>query len=109
MAKLTWFGEAVSTRVRDASAAAIGEILTESAADARQQHWWQSRSGHHLEDNIISEPPIKGRRIVAGRFGSTRRAGFYGLFLELRQGFLRPAADRHFPDLPARLEEKYHL
>jgi hypothetical protein len=107
MAKTVWFGDEISKRIRDASAAAIDEVLEVAAKDAEEQHWWNRRGGH-LEEETIAEPAIKGREIVAGRFGTTRRKGFYGLFLELREPFLRPAADRSFPALPAVLQEKLH-
>lgn len=106
MAKTIWNGDQVAREVREKSREAINEILQAAALDAERQHWYHARTPAGLEQNTIAEPAIMGRHIVAGRFGTTKRRGFYGLFLELRQGFLRPAADRWFPALPAVLAEK---
>lgn len=102
-ARIEWLGGILTARIEAAAMAAIDEATHAAADDAKDSHWWQARRGSDgLEGQIIAEPakPEPGR--VVGRFGATlRRDGFYGLFLELREPFLRPAADRHFPTLPA--------
>lgn len=101
---LHWRGDEVAKRVRAAALAAVDETTEAAAEDARANHWWANRSGS-LEGNIVVEPAkadAGGR--VAGRFGtSLRREAFYGLFLERKTPFLRPAADREFPQLAKRI------
>lgn len=101
-ARLTWRGPEVLAAVREATREAIDETTEEAAKDAAASHWWRNRSGL-LEANIEHEPADRFGRTVRGRFGTTRRQGFYGLFLERRTPFLRPAADRNFPRLAQRI------
>lgn len=105
-----WRGDEVAKRVRAAALAAIDETLEQAAQDARDNHWWRNRSGS-LEGNIVVEPAKPdGRGRVSGRFGtSLRREGFYGLFLERKHAFLRPAADREFPQLGRRIRVRLSL
>jgi hypothetical protein len=100
-----WRGEQILARVARASAEAIDQTTEEAAQDAAASHWWRSRSGQ-LEAEIISEPAEHHGDVVVGRFGSTRGPGFYGLILEHRTPFLRPAADRNFPKLAARIRAR---
>lgn len=106
----SWRGPQVAARVEAATKQAIDAITERAAEDAQANHWWQNRTGE-LESNIIAEPAERradGR--VVGRFGtSLRREGFYGLFLERRQPFLRPAADRNFPALPLEIRARMML
>jgi hypothetical protein len=103
---LEWHGAAIGARVVAAELAAVDETTKASADEARGDHWWTARGGP-LERETISEParPVAGG--VVGKFGTTRKRGFYGLFLELQQPFLRPIADRVFPSLAERLHERY--
>lgn len=96
--RLNWKGPQVLASVQRATVAAVDETTKEAAQGASASHWWQSRSGL-LEANIESEPAERKGRRVSGKFGTTQRQGFYGLFLERRTPFLRPAADRVFPHL----------
>lgn len=100
---VTWLGDLVAERIAIAATAAIDEATKGAADDAAQTHWWQAQRGQAgLEGQIIAEPAKPGAPgEIVGRFGSSlRKDGFYGLFLERRMPFLRPAADRHFPRLP---------
>lgn len=100
--KLDWRGRQVSARVRAAASQAVTETVQAAANDARSSHWWGSRSGQ-LASEIVAEPAIPVGPVIRGRFGSTQHRGFYGLILEYRNPFLRPAADRNFPDLARRI------
>lgn len=102
--RVEWLGELVEARVLAGVVVAIDETTHAAAEDAKQSHWWQARRAEEgLEGQIVAEPAkLNDRGEVVGRFGSSlRAAGFYGLFLERRMPFLRPAADRHFPRLVA--------
>lgn len=101
-ARMEWLGGVVAERVALAAAAAIDEATHAAAEDAKASHWWQARRGSEgLEGHIVAEPAKLHLNMVEGRFGSSLRAGgFYGLFLERKTPFLRPAADRNFPKLP---------
>jgi hypothetical protein len=98
--RLDWKGPQIKARVERATLQAIDDCTEAAAKDAQTSHWWRNRSGD-LQGNIIAETakvmPNGHRR---GRFGSSlRKGGFYGLFLERKRPFLRPAADREFPKL----------
>lgn len=101
--KVVWLGDEVKARMVEKALAAVS-LTTKAAADeARQNHWWSSRTGN-LEGNVISTPAVIEAGLVKSKFGATlRREGFYGLFLERRIPWLRPAADRVFPTLKATL------
>lgn len=103
LSKVEWLGEIVQARIVAATMAAIDETTHAAAEDAKTNHWWSNRTGS-LEANTFNAPAvIDGPRIV-GKFGSSmRREGFYGLFLERRTPWLRPAADRHFHELPLKI------
>lgn len=101
--RVEWLGNWVEAKVVAATKAAIDETTNAAAEDAKEHHWYANRTGS-LEKNTFAAPAvIEGPRIV-GKFGSSmRREGFYGLFLERRTPWLRPAADRHFHELPVRI------
>jgi hypothetical protein len=94
--RLLWLGPKVLLDVMQATKAAIDETTDHAAKDASANHWWGERRGN-LQSQVVNEParPV-GKLRLKGKFGTTADAGFYGLFLELRTPFLRPAADRHF-------------
>ena len=100
-----WYGDEILRKVQRASTEAIDEVLAESVRDARSSRWWQSESGR-LEANIVQEKAEATPRGARGRFGTTQRGGFYGLFLERRRPFLRPAGDRTFPRLAAAIRKR---
>lgn len=109
-ARLDWNGDDLIARVAEAAREAIDETLAEADADASASHWWVNRTGN-LESEIVTEDArVEGTR-VAGRFGTTtmrrgRRTGWYGLFHEYTTPFLRPAADRTFPTLAAKIARR---
>jgi hypothetical protein len=101
----------VIARMREAVRAAIDDVTEAAAADASMAHWWVNRTGM-LESRIVSEDARHIGGHVTGRFGTTSKLGFYGLFHEegtvheFARPFLRPAADRTFPTLAARIRER---
>lgn len=93
--KLEWLGTAVEERIIARTTLAIDKTTKASADDAKANHWWASQSGS-LEQNTFSEPAKFDGVNIVGRFGSSlRKEGFYGLFLERKIPWLRPAADRN--------------
>lgn len=113
-ARLDWRGEELVAKVAKATRGAIDETLDEADADASNSHWWLNRSGN-LELNIVTERAqilvSRGYTRVRGSFGYTtmkrgKRTGWYGLFHEYRLPTLRPAADRTFPTLAARIRRR---
>lgn len=105
MEVVRWYGEQVSKAVKDATIAAIDELTAEAAEEAKESHWWRNRSDH-LEGEIKSEPAKLVDGKPQGRFGTTMKRGFYGLFLERQTPFLRPAADAVFPKLTERIRAR---
>lgn len=107
-ARLDWNGDKLLARVAQAAADAIDETTKATDDDASMTHWWDNRTGYG-ERHIVTEPahPV-GDRIV-GRVGATYsgqksvRSAFYLLFLEYKFPWLRPAGDRQFPTLAARI------
>lgn len=109
-ARLEWNGDDIIARVVEAARQAIDETLDEADAEASAAHWWRNRTGN-LELKIVTEHARRVGSRVTGRFGTTtmkkgRRTGFYGLFLEYKTPFLRPAADRTFPTLAAKIRRR---
>ncbi len=110
-ASLTWRGDELVARVRNAARAAVDETVDEAAADARASHVWLNRT-MQLEDEIVAEHADPADLNPTARFGSTRRRGFYGLFHEegtvneFSRPFLRPAADRHFHALAEKIRRR---
>jgi hypothetical protein len=109
-AHVEWNGEQLLARMREAARAAIDDVTAEAAADASVSHFWVNRTGM-LESRIVTEDATVAGAHVTGRFGTTRTLGFYGLFHEegtvheFARPFLRPAGDRAFPTLAARIKE----
>lgn len=103
-----WNGDALVERVRQAVIESIDETTQAAAADAEADHWWLARKGEDgLEGQIITEPASLHGDTASGRFGTTQRStGFFGLFLEYKRPFIRPAADRNFPAVIDRIREK---
>lgn len=100
--RLEWRGKQVAARVRAATEQAVTDTVQAAANDARATHWWGNRRGQ-LAGEVVAEPARTIGSRTTGRFGSTRTRGFYGLILEYRTPWLRPAADRNFPDLAGRI------
>jgi hypothetical protein len=98
--RVEWLGDLIVEETIVKAKEAIDHVTDAAAEDARQNHWWSNRTGD-LERNTFAEPAkLTPEGTVRGRFGSSMRAeGFYGLFLERKTPWLRPAADRHFREL----------
>jgi hypothetical protein len=110
-----WRGDEIIAAVEHAAIAAVNEVVDEAADDARSSHTWLNRTGQ-LEEEIVAEHDVVlGDGNPLARFGTTRRRGFYGLFHELgtvnefARPFLRPAADRAFPTLAAKIRRRLNL
>lgn len=96
--RVEWLGKEIEARLIVKTIEAADVTLKAAADDAIQHHWWANRTGD-LEKNTVAAPARLEGAVVRGKFGSSMRAeGFYGLFLERRTPWLRPAADRHFPE-----------
>ena len=102
---LSWRGDEIAERIMQAAQASVDDITAKAAADAASNHWWQSRTGN-LEGNIVNEPAKRVGGVITGKFGSTEGPGFYGWFLERKTPFLRPAADRNFPQLATQIRAR---
>lgn len=109
-ARLEWNGDKIIERVAEAARLAIDDTTEAADVDASASHWWKNRTGN-LELNIVTQNArIVGSRVI-GAFGYTtmkrgKRTGWYGLFHEYKQPTLRPAADRVFPTLAARIRRR---
>ena len=110
-ARLDWNGEDLLFRVAEAARVSIDEVTAEADADASASHSWVDRTDQLEEEIVTEDAHMVGSRVV-GRFGTTRRRGFYGLFHEegttheFARPFLRPAADRTFPTLAEKIRRK---
>ncbi len=103
-----WNGDLISENVKRAAKDAIDEKTALAAADAASSHWWKNRSGQ-LQSSIGNEPArvrANGQNQIVGKFGTSKEKGFYGLFLERRTPFLRPAADRSFTGLTSAIKRR---
>lgn len=100
LTRVEWLGDLIIEETVAKAKEAIDHVTKAAADDAKQNHWWSNRTGD-LESNTFAEPAtLTPEGTVRGRFGSSlRREGFYGLFLERKTPWLRPAADRHFREL----------
>lgn len=100
-----WYADELKKKVRVASVLAINDVTSDARDDAKESHNWRSQSGR-LEANIVNEPAQPTLTGARGRFGTTQRQGFYGLFMERRYPFLRPAADRNFTKIAGAIRER---
>lgn len=95
-------------QIVDALLDAAREAIDETTADAAQQAAQAApRRTGRLAEETVSEPAVVEAGKARGKFGSTQRRGFYGLFLERRRPYLRPAADIAFPTLARRIRERF--
>lgn len=110
MSGLHWRGSEIKAAAPEVARAAIDEVTKAAAEDAAHEHWWNARRGERgLAGQIEHEPAVTIGTETVGKFGSTARRGFYGLFLERREPWLRPAADRVFPTLARVISAKWRL
>lgn len=110
-ARLDWNGDALIAQVERAAREAIDETTQATDDDATVSHPWVNRDGR-LEANIVTaRARVEGDRVV-GKIGYTKKQGFYGLFHEdgttHEHAFptLRPAGDRNFGSLAARIRRR---
>lgn len=110
-ATVDWRGKQLIAEMRAAARVGVNETVDAARDDARVSHEWLNRTGR-LEEEIVSEHATPADPNPTARFGTTRRRGFYGLFHEegtvheYERPFLRPAADRHFGELAARIKRR---
>jgi hypothetical protein len=110
--RVVWNGDKLLERVARAAAEAIDETTAATQADAETTHWWTPRHARGLESQLRTEAAVADGSRIIGRVGVTYsgqkgvRSGFYGLFLETKTPWLRPAGDRNFPTLAARIARR---
>lgn len=102
-----WNGEEIIRKIERDTKESIDEVNDEAANIARSSHWWKNRTGN-LEARIITEPASKIGNRILGAFGTGQDKGFYGLILERKHAFLRPAADIAYHTLKQRIKDKRH-
>lgn len=104
---LVWKGDELLRKLERVVPGAIDDTTDEAVRHAKSSHWWGGRRGV-LESEIVNEPAKRtGATRWSGKFGTTQRRGFYGLILEYRNPFLRPAADATFKNLAARIKRAF--
>jgi hypothetical protein len=118
---MEWNGDAIEARVDRAVRAGIDDTTQDIDDDATVSHWWENRDlkryktpAGFLEREIVTTPSfVDGDRIV-GRVG-VRYSGepkvktaFYGLFLEYKQPWLRPAFDRQAHRLAMHIRDRFN-
>jgi hypothetical protein len=96
-----WNGEQIKAKVLRASEAGVNETTADAARSTRAPR----RKGQ-LQSEVVSEPAERSGDRITGKFGSTKGRGFYGLILERRSPFLRPASDTTFPKLARNIAQK---
>lgn len=98
---IRWRGPEIEAKLTRSIPDAINETTRDAADQAQTSHWWKSHG--HLEPNTVHEDATRtGAHEWTGRFGA-RSHVYWGLFLEYRQPWLRPAADSTFHQLADRL------
>jgi hypothetical protein len=101
--KLDWKGDDLKRKLDRIVPEAIDETTQEAAEHAQRSHWWQKRRARGLESEIVTQSARRIGGVWTGAFGATAGAGFYGLFLERKSPFLRPAADATFHNVITRI------
>ena len=106
---LLWNGQRVKVEVENASVEAIDDVLEECVNDAKADHPFQNRTGK-AEASIQRKPATASLTKISGRWGSYRVRYFF--YLEVGTSkmpafpTLRPAADRNYPHLAAKIRER---
>lgn len=102
--KLKWRGKAVTDKLTRCSIQGINATMTEAVIEAKGNHPWQNRTGTLERSISITVPARRTFNAVVGQWGT--KGVRYGLFLELKKQFmwLRPAADRTYPNLARNIE-----
>lgn len=123
-ARFDWNGDAFIAQLEQDAREAVNETVDDARDDARATHTWHNdprpRRLHKgarlvnpsLELQIKSEHADPQDPNPTGRFGYTKRRGFYGLFHEEgtvhehEYPTLRPTADRVFPTLAEKIRAR---
>jgi hypothetical protein len=100
---VVWNGKAIIAEVEARTRKAIDDITEETAKGIVAGRWWESHSAAGLVSRVVTEPAKHDGVRIVGKVGTTHRYGFYGLFLEREQPFMRPVADETFPHLAERI------
>ena len=110
---LVWNGDEILRRVAEASAGAIDDVTEATDKDASANHWWKARTAPRgLVGQLTTTPAVLKDGRVSGSVGATYSgrkgvfSAFYGLFLERKLPWLRPAFDRNFPTLPEHMRRR---
>lgn len=115
---LKWRGKEVREKVIAAVKAGVDETMAAAVIEAKQNHEFKNRTVV-LEGSIgIAQPAKEEAGIVTGIWGSQDVAyalriefGFKGadsrgrVYDQRAYPFLRPSADKNYPDLPRRIRE----
>lgn len=115
MAKVT-FNKGLAEKLKRDIAAGIDETTEAAAADMRgtQMDLPPHTAAHHpwygvsprVENAVSTEPAREEGAEIRGSVGATKRRGDYAFFLERLHPYMRPAADRHFPQLARNIAKR---
>lgn len=134
---LKWFGKAVTAEMEQAQIVGVNQTMAASAVEAKQSHTWQNRSGTLEGSIDIAEYArpetggvrgtwgardvvyarihelggvIKPKRAKALAIPDPKKAGGVILVKSVtipRRPYLRPAADKEYPKLAARIKRAF--
>lgn len=111
MALRSWRGKEIALRAEVASRVAIDATMAACVRDAKQTHTFVNRTGTLQNSIRIVDFAARHGLNIQGRWGS--QAVAYAIYIELgtsrmaAQPYLRPAADRHYPDLSRLVREAF--
>jgi hypothetical protein len=118
---LSWRGDEIIKRVRDAAKAGINDTMAAAVLHAKENHPFQNRTST-LEGSVRIETYAteRGADEVYGRWGSVDvvyamriELGFQGkdamgrMYNQRAFSFLRPAADVEYPKLAGRIRRHF--
>jgi hypothetical protein len=99
--KLTWFGPQIADNVTNATKTGLDQTAADCVAHAQRK---APVDTGWLRNNITFRPAIRqGNRLVV-RWGNLDGPD-YALVQEMKNSYLRGAADAMYPTLPARIRE----
>ena len=108
---LDWKGAQVSEKLRKAQIEGVNATMAECVIDAKNSHEWLNRTGT-LEGSIdIAQHAREEPGAVVGEWGS--QDVHYAIYHEVGTAFmparpyLRPAADRNYPNLERNIKRAY--
>lgn len=127
--RFEWNGDAIERALESAVTRAINDLVDEARDEAKAEHFtaWQntptkwSKEGGQLEEEIVSQH-VESVKLtdahtpdeLTGRFGFSRKRGFYGLFHELgtvhefEKPVIQPIGDRVFARLAEEIRRRFH-